>query len=120
MLRCRTSSAGATVTDRASDRYAIIDVGGVRQLVEEGRWYTCTKSHVCQVALGSALQFDKVLALKRDNVFLTGSPYLANVVVEAELLDEWLGPTAEPSVDLQKQSPQHILSKFFVRRICEA
>jgi hypothetical protein len=38
---------------RSSEAYAIIDVGGVQHLVEEGRWYTCNRlqaraSHSCR------------------------------------------------------------------------
>ncbi len=29
-----------------SDNYAVIDVGGVQHLVEEGRWYTCNRLNV--------------------------------------------------------------------------
>ena len=29
-----------------SENYAVIDVGGVQHLVEEGRWYTCNRLNV--------------------------------------------------------------------------
>ena len=29
-----------------SDTYAVIDIGGVQHIVEEGRWYTCNRLEV--------------------------------------------------------------------------
>lgn len=30
-----------------SEKFAIIDIGGAQQVVEEGRWYTCNRLQVC-------------------------------------------------------------------------
>ncbi|GMH33249.1 hypothetical protein BSKO_01083 [Bryopsis sp. KO-2023] len=71
------------------DKYAIIEVGGLQQFVEEGRWYTCNR---LQAPPGATVKFPRVLALKNDGEFTVGRPFLEDVKVEAEILDEIRGP----------------------------
>ena len=40
-----------------SDNYAVIDVGGVQHLVEEGRWYTCNRLNVRGGILSPLIDF---------------------------------------------------------------
>ena len=42
----QTSSKPVPSYVSVSDNYAVIDVGGVQHLVEEGRWYTCNRLNV--------------------------------------------------------------------------
>lgn len=72
-----------------SDKYAIIDVGGVQHLVEEGRWYTCNR---LAAAPGDVVSFGRVLAVKADDEFHIGRPYVEGVTVEAEIVEELKGP----------------------------
>lgn len=99
-----------------ADKYAVIDVGGTQHLVEEGRWYTCNRLQVCvgwqplchtrtphtQAEPGSKIQFGRVLALKADGEFHVGRPYLPNVMVEAEIIEELKGP----KVTIYKMKPK--------------
>ena len=68
--RCLKACAadGAVITAKPSssfptttDKYAIIDVGGVQHLVEEGRWYTCNR---LKASPGDVVSFGRVLAVK--------------------------------------------------------
>lgn len=72
-----------------SEKYAVIDLGGVQHLVEEGRWYTCNR---LTAEPGATVQFGRVLAFKNEGKFHVGKPYLENIKVEAEILDEVRGP----------------------------
>lgn len=36
-----------SVEGRLGDKYAVIEVGGLQQIVEEGHWYTCNRLKVC-------------------------------------------------------------------------
>lgn len=64
-----------------------------------------------QVESGSGrVQFDKVVAFKRDGEYFRGRPYLEDVVVEAQLVEEF---TAGASVDVV----QPMLGKVLVTRI---
>ena len=79
---------GATYLS-TSEKYAIIDVGGVQHLVEEGRWYTCNRM---KAAPGDVVQFGRVLALKSDGEFHLGTPYVEGCAVEAQVVEELKGP----------------------------
>lgn len=72
-----------------SDKYAIIDVGGVQHLVEEGRWYTCNR---LKATPGDVVSFGRVLAVKQEDVFHVGRPYVEGVTVEAEVIEDLKGP----------------------------
>ena len=82
-----------------SEKYAIIDVGGVQHLVEEGRWYTCNR---LKAAPGDVVSFGRVLALKADGQFHVGQPYVDGVTVEAEIVEEMKGP----KVTIYKMQPK--------------
>jgi large subunit ribosomal protein L21 len=82
-----------------SDKYAIIDVGGVQHLVEEGRWYTCNR---LKASPGDVVSFGRVLAVKDDEVFHVGRPYVEDVTVEAEIIEELKGP----KVTIYKMQPK--------------
>mmetsp|Transcript_10106 Transcript_10106/g.21616 ORF Transcript_10106/g.21616 Transcript_10106/m.21616 type:complete len:171 (-) Transcript_10106:807-1319(-) len=100
--------------------YAVIDVGGTRQYVEEGTSFACSKQDLGEASLGSVVQFQKVLALKQDGELYQGKPYLNNVVVEGRLEDEFRGPVATPAsaqLDGGLQAAQLMLSKVLITRI---
>lgn len=82
-----------------SDKYAIIDVGGVQHLVEEGRWYTCNR---LKATPGDVVSFGRVLAVKQDDVFHVGRPYVEGVTVEAEVVEDLKGP----KVTIYKMQPK--------------
>jgi ribosomal protein L21 len=82
-----------------SDKYAIIDVGGVQHLVEEGRWYTCNRLNA---APGDIVSFGRVLALKADGEFHVGQPYVDGVNVEAEIVED----LKSPKVIIYKMKPK--------------
>jgi large subunit ribosomal protein L21 len=105
--RCLKVSASAAVLTAkpsssfptTSDKYAIIDVGGVQHLVEEGRWYTCNR---LKAEPGDVVSFGRVLALKADDEFHVGRPYVEGVTVEAEIIEELKGP----KVTIYKMQPK--------------
>jgi hypothetical protein len=47
---------------------------------------------VSQVDVGDKIRLGRVLALKQGDSFTVGKPYLENVAVEAEVLEELRGP----------------------------
>lgn len=55
-----------------------------------------------QAEPGSKIQFGRVLALKADGEFHVGRPYLPNVMVEAEIIEELKGP----KVTIYKMKPK--------------
>lgn len=91
----KPSSSFPTTTDK----YAIIDVGGVQHLVEEGRWYTCNR---LKASPGDVVSFGRVLAVKDEEVFHVGRPYVEDVTVEAEIIEEFKGP----KVTIYKMQPK--------------
>ena len=71
LSRPATAAPGGVATlHESGGRYAIIDVGGSKQLVEEGRWYTAPIRP--QAQRGSLLQFNRVVALKDQRGFTAG------------------------------------------------
>jgi large subunit ribosomal protein L21 len=99
-------SASYTTT---SDKYAIIDVGGVQHLVEEGRWYTCNR---LKAEPGDVVSFARVLALKSDDEFHVGQPYVDGVTVEAEIVEDLKGP----KVTIYKMKPKKHTRKMVGHR----
>lgn len=73
----------------SSDKYAVIEAGGVQHLVEENRLYTCNR---LKAEPGSRIRFPRVLALKNDGKFEVGRPYLDNVRVEAQIVEDFKAP----------------------------
>lgn len=78
-----------SVQGQLGDKYAIIEVGGNQQIVEENRNYTC---HRLNVPVGSVVKLPRVVAVKQDGDFAIGDPFLENVTVEAEILEDFRGP----------------------------
>eukprot|EP00884_Botryococcus_braunii_P008585 jgi/Botrbrau1/17728/Bobra.0166s0149.1 len=70
-------------------KYAVVDIGGGQLLIEEGRWYTVNR---LQAEIGSKIELKRVLALKNEGELTVGVPYLENVKVEAEILEDVKGP----------------------------
>lgn len=64
-------------------------------------------------APGARIQFDKVVALRSDGQFVRGRPYLANVLVEGMLVEEFAAPAANSE---NAPSPPQ-LGKVLVTRI---
>ncbi|GIL50997.1 hypothetical protein Vafri_7067 [Volvox africanus] len=100
--------------------YAIVEIGGTQMFVEPGKWYTCNR---LKADVGSKIQFGRVLALKHDGKLTVGQPYLSNVKVEAEIIEELRGPKVivykmRPKKHYRrKQGHRQDLSKFMVTKI---
>lgn len=100
--------------------YAIVEVGGHQMFVEPGKWYTCNR---LQAEVGSKIKFGRVLALKKDGKLSVGMPYLENVTIEAEVIEELRGPKVivykmRPKKHYRKkQGHRQDLSKFMVSKI---
>jgi len=73
---------------KTSATYAIIDVGGSQKIVQEGRYYSCNR---LQVGVGSKIKFGRILAMKKDDKFHLGAPWVEKASVEAEILEEFKG-----------------------------
>lgn len=135
LVRAQTVEAPARPTDTAanveggrqtpsyvslSDKYAIVDAAGTQMLLEEGRWYTCNR---LQAEPGSTIKFGRVLASKENGTFSSGRPYLENVTVEAEILEELKGEKVivykmKPKKHYQrKNGHRQPLTKFLVTKI---
>mmetsp|Transcript_32861 Transcript_32861/g.93238 ORF Transcript_32861/g.93238 Transcript_32861/m.93238 type:complete len:186 (-) Transcript_32861:270-827(-) len=91
-----TAAAAAAEVDtppslaaNVSENYAVVEIGGTQMLVEEGRWYSCDR---LEAEPGSKIQLGRVIAHKAKDSFTVGKPYLENVTVEAEVLEELRGP----------------------------
>ena len=67
----------------------MVDIGGHQLIVEEGRWYTVNR---LEAEPGSTIKLGRVLALKSEGEFKVGQPYLENVNVEAQILEDLKGP----------------------------
>ncbi|PNH06110.1 50S ribosomal protein L21, chloroplastic [Tetrabaena socialis] len=104
----------------APTTYAIVEVGGTQMFVEPGKWYTCNR---LKADVGSKIKFGRVLALKHDGKLTVGKPYLGNVAVEAEVLEELRGPKVivykmRPKKHYRrKQGHRQDLSKFMITKI---
>ena len=70
-------------------KYAVIEVGGSQQIVEEGQDYTC---HRLNIPVGSLVKLPRVLAARTDGELKLGEPYLENVNVEAEIVEDYRAP----------------------------
>lgn len=65
--------------------YAIIETGGKQYKVQEGDIINVEK---LGMEAGSAVKFDKVLAVSNDTNFTFGSPYVAGAIVDASVVLE--------------------------------
>ena len=105
----------------SSDTYAVVEIGGVQLLLEEGRWYSTDR---LAASAGSTLALGRVLAVKKDGKFSVGTPYVEGAQVEAVVLeDDALG---EKQVVFKFHSKKHYrrktghrqpLTKFMVTKI---
>ncbi|HBG75713.1 50S ribosomal protein L21 [Eubacteriales bacterium mix99] len=68
--------------------YAVIKTGGKQYRVQEGDILTVEKLDVPE---GSAVKFDEVLALSRDDSLKVGTPVLDGAAVEANVLGQGKG-----------------------------
>ena len=100
-----------------SAKYAILDLGGVRQVVEEGQAYTCTKRLLQQLAPGPLLTFHNVMAVRQDGKFSWGKPYVTDAAVEAEVIEEFCGPTPLHSLDNGIVPEPTLMAKYKVTKI---
>lgn len=71
------------------DTYAVVEIGGKQMFVEPGKWYSCNR---LQVSVGDKIRLGRVLALKQGDNFTVGKPYLEDVNIEAEVLEQFRGP----------------------------
>jgi len=74
---------------KLGDKYAVIEIGGVQHIVEEGRWYKCNR---LKAEVGSTIKMGRVLVKKHNDNYEFGRPYLEHVNVEATILEECKGP----------------------------
>jgi ribosomal protein L21 len=102
-----------------STKYAILDLGGVRQVVEEGQAYTCTKRLLQQLAPGPSVTFHNVMAVRQNGKFLWGKPYVTDAAVEAELIEEFCGPTPLLTVSVDNGSTPEptVMAKYKITKI---
>lgn len=76
-----------------AQKYAMLDLDGVRQLVMEEASYVVPASLVPPPGEGGdTIRLDKVVALRSDGTFTCGRPYLAGAAVEAVMEEEFCGP----------------------------
>jgi len=68
--------------------YAIIETGGKQYRVEEG---TIIDVELLPQEKGEAVNFDHVLAVKKDDKLHVGQPYLEGAVVRGKILDHGKG-----------------------------
>jgi ribosomal protein L21 len=105
-----------------ADTYAVVDIGGVQHIVEEGRWYTCNR---LSAEPGCTIKLGRVLAHKAGGKFTVGQPYLGAVTVEALVLEELKGPKLivykhKPKKHYQRKTGhRQPLSKFLVTKITQ-
>ncbi|KAF6263501.1 plastid/chloroplast ribosomal protein L21 [Scenedesmus sp. NREL 46B-D3] len=104
----------------APETYAVVEVGGKQMFVEPGKWYTCNR---LQVDVGDKIRLGRVLALKQGDSFTVGKPYLEDVAVEAEVLEELRGPKLivykmKPKKHYRRKTGhRQELTKFMVTKI---
>jgi hypothetical protein len=92
----------AAVDSSSSSRYAILRLGGVRQMLQEGLLYTCPKRCLEQQQPEQAQQppqqqqasvlLRNVLGVRDGEQFMWGRPYLTHTCVEVEVLEVFPGP----------------------------
>eukprot|EP00775_Hariotina_reticulata_P009764 gene9764-9921_t len=87
----------------APEVYAIVEVAGKQMFVEPGKWYVCNR---LQVDVGDTIRLGRVLALKRGDEFNVGRPYLEDVNIEAEVVEELRGPKVRLQQEQQEQEQQ--------------
>merc|ERR1712224_386098 len=102
------------------DKYAVIEIGGVQKIVEEGRHYTCNR---LKVTPGTKVLFGRVLAAKNDGKLHVGAPWIDNASVEAHILDEFKGDKIivykmKPKKHFRsKDGHRQLMTRFLVTQI---
>lgn len=100
-----------------SCRYAILNVGGVRQVVEEGHDYACLSKYVQAVRINNDsnnAMFHSVLGIRSDGQFTWGKPFVPHAAVEVELLDEFQGPVPATAAEVPVDS---VMTRYRVKHI---
>merc|ERR1711924_466621 len=82
------SLVGNSGNFRPLDNYAIIEIGGVQKIVEEGRYYSCNR---LPAEIGTKIRLGRVLAVKNEGKLHVGTPWLENASIACEILDTYLG-----------------------------
>lgn len=109
-----------TVTRKApssSSRYAILQLGGVRQVVEEGHDYSCLSRLLQEARITSTSNnavFQSVLGIRNDGHFTWGKPFVPDAAVEVELLEEFQGPVPHTSAAVPVDS---VMARYRVKCI---
>ncbi|KAK9792688.1 hypothetical protein WJX73_001167 [Symbiochloris irregularis] len=104
----------------STDKYAIVELGGHQLFVEEGRWYTVNK---LVAEPGSKIQLRRVMGVKSGGNFTVGRPFLDNVTVEADVVEDLKGPKVmifkyRPKKHYRKKTGhRQPLTKFLVTKI---
>ncbi len=68
--------------------YAIIETGGKQYRVEEG---SIVNVELLPAEVGSPVDFDRVLAVKKENRLQVGQPYIEGALVRGKVLDHGKG-----------------------------
>ena len=80
--------------------------------------FRSNSQHALQAEPGSKVTLDTVLALKQGRDISWGKPYLQDVVVEAEVMEDFAGPVLRRTTPegASVESPER-LSRFLVTKI---
>jgi len=119
-LRCANAARVESVSTSDVKEYAIVDVGGMQQILVEGRFYTCNS---LGVESGTKIKFERVLAVKREGELNVGKPYVEGATVDATVLEEFRGPKtivykmAPKKHTRKKTGHRQELTKFLVNSI---
>lgn len=101
----------------SSSRYAISQLGGVRQVVEEGHDYSCLSTLLQEARTNNSSNsavFHSVLGVRSEGQFTWGKPYVADAAVEVELLEEFQGPVPHTSAAVPVDS---MMARYRVKQI---
>merc|ERR1712124_107722 len=105
---------------KTTDKYAIIEVGGVQKIVQEGRYYSCNR---LQAQVGAKVRFGRVLAVKDNGKFHVGAPWVDTASIEADILDNFkrnkiLVYKMKPKKHTRsKNGHRQLLTRFLVTKI---
>lgn len=121
-VRCRAAAPVISPQPTADvphvlSKYAVLAVGNVQQLVEEGNWYCCDHVLLPQKQDQGRITFSNVVALKNNGQFQRGQPFLAGVTVEATVLEEFVSSGGCPTPGSITSSKPQVVTKFLVTKI---
>ncbi|GIL46692.1 hypothetical protein Vafri_3616 [Volvox africanus] len=98
-----------------SAEYAVISTPAGQQLVEEGKWFALSSEGALKASSGDGqLRFQAVAVKRADGEFMKGKPFLADWVVEAELIDDQAFALQAGS---SSTGPSNLLGKVLVTKI---